>query len=117
MDVWQSVAMPKGEQYHPLYAPLLIFEVLGNVALLGLSVLTLCLFFAKRTLFPKAFIALMVANAIFLCVDQLVGNRIPWVAAQSNASSGRALFRAVTQAVIWSAYMLKSKRVKGTFVR
>jgi hypothetical protein len=117
IDVWQSVAVPKGEQYHSLYAPLLIFEVLGNVALLGLSVLTLCLFFAKRTLFPKAFIALMVANAIFLCVDELVGNRIPWVAAQPDASSRRELFRATTQAVIWSAYMLKSKRVRATFVR
>lgn len=117
IHVWQMVAMPQGEQYHPLFAPLLIFEVLGNNLLLGLNVLTICLFFAKRRIFPRAYIVLVASNVALLMTDELAGSRIPFVAAESDPSSRRELFRVAAYAVIWVAYMLKPKRVKATFVR
>jgi hypothetical protein len=117
LPAWQTVAVPGGGQYHPLYAPLLIFEVLGNCLLLGINVLTICLFFAKRAIFPKAYIMLVASNVVFLLIDELVGNRIPLVAAESGPSSFRDLFRGAASALLWSAYMLKSRRVKATFVR
>jgi hypothetical protein len=115
IDAWQAVAMPSGDQYHPVYAPLLIFEVLGNSLLLGLNVLALCLYFGKRRIFPKTFIALMITNAVVLGIDALLGGMIPQVAATSDASSRREFFRACMAAMIWTAYMLKSKRVRATF--
>ncbi|HKS35647.1 MAG TPA: DUF2569 domain-containing protein [Verrucomicrobiae bacterium] len=111
------VAVPQGERYHPLFAPLLIFEVLGNSLLLGLNVLTICLFFAKRRIFPRAYIVLVVSNVAFLVIDELVGSRIPFVVAESNPSSLREIFRGAAYSVIWVAYMLKSQRVKATFVQ
>jgi len=117
LHTWQAVAMPQGEQYHPLYAPLLIFELLGNIFLLGLNGLAICLFFAKHRLFPKAYIALLVLNAVFLVLDELAANRIPFVASQADTSSAREIFRATLAALIWSTYMLKSRRVKATFIR
>jgi hypothetical protein len=114
LDVWQTVAMPNGEQYHPLYAPLLIFEVLGNSLLLGLNVLALCLYFGKRRIFPKIFIALMIANAVVLGIDAIFGGMIPFVAG-TDTSSRREFFRASLAAMIWTAYMVKSRRVRATF--
>ena len=113
---WQTIAIPGGEHYHPLYGPLLIFEVLGNTLLLGLNVLAVCLFFARRKGFPKIYIALLVGNVVFLLTDEIVGSRIPSLAGASDASSGRDVVRAIVQATIWCAYMVKSRRVKATFL-
>ncbi len=85
--------------------------------LLGLNVLAVGLFFAKRKVFPRIDIALLVANAAFLLTDEIVGGRIPYVAGASDASSARDVLHAALQAIIWCGYVLQSKRVKATFVR
>lgn len=117
MDTWQIVAMRGGEQYHPLYGPLLTFEVLGNSVLLALNIALICMFFGKRRVFPKMYVALMLANIAFLVLDESIGNLIPFVSSQPDGSARRDLNRAVLQGLFWSAYMLTSKRVKATFVR
>lgn len=117
LNVWEECAMRGGSQYHPLFGPLLTFEVLGNSALLGFNLLMIGLFFAKHRIFPKAYIVLMSSNALFLLVDEMLSGAVPSVAAQDHGSSRLALVRTVMQALLWSAYMLKSRRVKVTFVR
>jgi len=115
--VWQTVAVPGGEHYHPLYGPLLIFEVLGNTLLIGLNILAVCLFFSKRRLFPRIFIALMIGNAFILLIDEIVGGHIPQLAGAPDTGSKRELFRAIVYVMIWCPYVLRSRRVKATFVR
>lgn len=117
METWQMVAMRGGEQYHPLYGPVLTFEVLGNSMLLAFNFVLICMFFAKRHVFPKAYVALMLANVAFLVLDEVISNAIPFVASQSDNTTRREINRAILQGVLWSAYMLTSKRVKATFVR
>ena len=117
LHVWQSVAMPQSAQYHPLYAPLLVVEMLGNIGILGLSLLTLGFFLQKRKAFPKTFILLFWANAFFLIADELCCRQIPALAKGSNGDSIQTMARALFMAGIWSGYMLKSRRVKITFIR
>ncbi|MCW5552609.1 MAG: DUF3857 domain-containing protein [Verrucomicrobiae bacterium] len=117
LNTWQAVALPQGEHYHPLYAPLLIFEVLGSIGILGLNILVICLFFAKRRLFPKVYIAMMVFNAAFLLMDEVTSRNIPYLVENSDGSSVREITRAIFAALIWSTYMVKSRRVKATFTR
>lgn len=120
IHVWQTLAMPQSEQFHPLFAPLLIFEMLGNLGLFGLNVLAVGFFFAKRKAFPRSYILLLWSTAFFLLVDQLVCRQIPFLANvgnHSNTTSMLAALRSVLVAIIWSAYMLKSQRVKATFVK
>jgi hypothetical protein len=107
--------MPQGESCHPLYAPRLMVELLGNILLLGLSVLALGLFFTKRRTFPNVFIALAVSNAAFLILDDVGCALIP--ALKASAGNHKEAIRAVFYAIIWSAYMVKSQRVKATFIR
>ena len=116
IQVWQSFALPQSDQYHPGFAPLLIYELLGNIAILGVNVLALALFFTKRKAFPKVFLVLLWANAILIGSDELLYRQIPFLAKESSDASLRLAIRAGFYAVLWTAYTLKSRRVKATFV-
>jgi hypothetical protein len=115
LEVWQTVAVPSGAQYHALYGPLLIIETLGNIVLLGLNILLIFLLFGKRRLFPKAFIVLVLSNALFLWLDEILGGMIPSVAESADNSTIREAVRSTLWAMIWTSYMLSSRRVKATF--
>jgi hypothetical protein len=109
--------MPGSEQYHALFGPVLAFEVLGNCFLLGTNVALICFFFGKRRLFPKLFIAFILSNALFLVVDEGVVGLLPSVVDPQGTSTHSEVFKAVFQAIIWSLYMVKSRRVRTTFVQ
>lgn len=117
IDVWQTVATPHGAAYHPLYAPLLIFELLGNTFMLGLGALALFLFFSKRRAFPRIFITLMLVNALFLILDDLGAAQVHTLPSGETGTNFRDSIRATFYAIIWSAYMVKSRRVKATFTK
>jgi len=117
LQVWQTVAVPQGENYHPLYAPLLMFELLGNIIVLGLNLLALCLFFTKRWTFPKVFITLALGNAAFLILDDVGCALIPSLKSSLSVKDHKDATRAIFYAIIWSLYMVKSKRVKATFIK
>jgi hypothetical protein len=82
-----------------------------------LNIFLICLFFGKRRVFPRFYVGFLALNAAFLLADEVLGNRIPSIAADSDPSSARDLRNAIIYAVIWSLYVLRSKRVKATFVR
>jgi transglutaminase-like putative cysteine protease len=113
---WQAIAVPSGANYHPLYGPLLIFEVLTNVALLGLNLLLLCLFFAKRRAFPNVYMMFLIFSFTSVLIDEILSNFIPAVANHGGVSSPMLLRHGVAT-MLWCAYMLKSRRVKATFVK
>jgi hypothetical protein len=112
---WQSAAVPGGAQYHPLYGPLLIFELLGNILLLTVNVLLIFLFFKRRFHFPRLYIAFVWSNAAFLMIDSVAAQSIPFLAAEEQRSAFRDAYRAVFHALLWGTYMFTSKRVKATF--
>jgi hypothetical protein len=117
MEVWRLCAVPGGDNYHPMYAPVLIFEVLGNLVMLAMNLLCIALFFGRRRMFPRAFIALLVVSAIVLIADHLLSAQLPTVQAAADSKSSREVFRAIFGGAIWIAYALHSKRVKATFIR
>jgi hypothetical protein len=116
-STWQLVAVSSGAKYHPLYGPLLIFEVLSNVVLLVVNLFVLCLFFAKRRAFPKFYITFLLASVTCLLLDEILSNMIPSVNEKSSGLSSPVLYRTAFMTFVWCAYMLKSRRVKATFVR
>jgi hypothetical protein len=116
-QVWQIVAMPQGQSYHPFYAPLLIFELLGNIFLFGLNLLVLCLFFTKRRAFPNLYITFILCYAAFLILDDLGCALIPSVKSTASGKDHTETIRAMFYAVIWCLYMVKSRRVKSTFTK
>jgi len=116
-QVWQIVAMPQGEKYDPLYGPLLIFELLGNIFLFGLNLLLLCLFFSKRRSFPRLFIAFILCHVVFIILDDVGCVLIPALRSNAAVQDHTEAIRAIFYAIIWVPYMVKSRRVKATFIQ
>ena len=113
--IWATLTTPGTQAYHPLWAPVLVFEILFNIAFLAFELFLLYLLFTKSHRFPKMFIVFAVANLIFVVGDALIGNQIPAVAASGAESMAKEIGRSFIVVAIWVPYMLVSKRVKNTF--
>jgi len=114
---WATLTTPGSGAYHPLWAPLLIGEIVGNVSVIALSLVAL-FFFLRRSLHaPKLVIASLAFSLLFVGADFFLADLIPAVAEQNDTESAKELGRAIMGAVIWIPYFLVSKRVKATFTR
>jgi hypothetical protein len=112
----QTLSDPNSTAYHPLWVPLITFEVVGNLLMfLGYCYL-LFIFFKRSKTFPKSYIFLSVAALIFIAVDFFAADLIPAIASQDDSENMQQLIRAIVGCAVWVPYMLKSERVKATFV-
>lgn len=114
---WNVVTTPGSGAYHPLWAPLIIFECVGNGAFVIFSIVLLVLFFGKSRLLPKLMMFFLVLNFLFVAADFFFADLIPAVAEQSNPQDVKELARSIVGAIIWVPYFFVSKRVKQTFVK
>lgn len=114
---WETLTTPGSEAYHPSWAPMLIFEVVGNIGIMALAGITLWHLFRKSKRTPKLAIAWLSWALIFIAVDFFAADLIPVVAAQNDTDDMKELARTLISATIWIPYFLVSKRVKATFVR
>lgn len=115
LSSWSILTTPGNAHYDPLWAPLLIFEVLGNLTMLVFSVLILVLFFQNRFAFPRFFMLFLVLSVIMVTLDEVGAGLIP-KAHGGPAVSGVALFRTLFHSIVWILYVVRSQRVKLTFV-
>jgi hypothetical protein len=113
---WEILTTPGSEMYHHLWAPLLIFEIGGNLLFIAFAVALLFLLFTKSYRFPTLFILFIVLNLVFVVCDFFLGGLIPAVAAVNDESAVRELVRSFLGLIIWGPYFLYSRRVKNTFV-
>lgn len=114
---WDRLTDPSGAAYHPLWASVLLFEVAAYVAIAVASVLLAVLFIQRRRSFPRAFVALLAAQGVVILVDLAGAAILPGGEAGSLASSVRLAVPALASGVVWMFYVLRSRRVKLTFVR
>ena len=112
---WLTLTSPSSHAYHPLWAPVLLFETAINVGFAICSIGLLFLMLQKTFLFPRLFIAYLTINAFLVTIDYFLARLIPAVAAQQNAGALREMLRSICGACVWVPYMLKSKRVRATF--
>jgi hypothetical protein len=115
-DTWSRLTTPGTEAYHPLWAPLLFFEIIGNCLFILSPIIVAVFFFQRRRFVPRLIIVLLLANLVFVAIDYFAADLIPFVAAQEDLGSLKELIRALIACAIWVPYFLVSKRAKGTFV-
>jgi len=115
-DTWSRLTTPGTEAYHPLWAPLLFFEILGNCLFILFPIIVAVFFFQKRRFVPRLIIVLLLANLVFVAIDYFAADLIPFVAAQEDMGSLVEFIRVLIACTIWVPYFLVSKRAKGTFV-
>ncbi|MCX5717953.1 MAG: DUF2569 domain-containing protein [Nitrospirae bacterium] len=116
-ETWAIMTTPGTEAYHPLWAPLLIFELAGNSIFIIFSIIAAIMFFRKKKIFPKMIIIFLLSNLVFVAADYFAAKAIPLIANQNDPESVRELARTLIGCLIWVPYFIKSKRVKTTFVK
>jgi len=114
-STWAALTTPGMSRYHPLWAPVLMFELFGNIALVIFTALTAWLFYTKKRQFPRTFIWVVGGSIVFSVVDMLLMSFLP-INDPTAAQWTRLIGRSVA-AAIWIAYMLRSQRVRNTFVK
>ncbi|MFP4348737.1 MAG: DUF3857 domain-containing protein [Desulfococcaceae bacterium] len=113
---WNRLTAPGSEFFHPLWQPLLIYELVFNILWLVFAVLMVILFFQKRNAFPRIFIIYLVGVFLLQVVDQVWGQAIPSLQDSQTPADFKNLIRAAIHTTVWSLYFHKSQRVKNTFV-
>ena len=112
---WANHTVPGGVNYHPLWAPTLLYELVANLVLLVLSSWLVLEFFRRRRWFPPLFILVAVAGLAVDLLDVLLAHGIP--AVQAKGINWVPTGQMLAWTLIWSLYMVKSQRVRSTFVK
>jgi hypothetical protein len=112
---WSARTTFGGSHYNVLYAPVLLFELLGLLALFVASLLMLRLFFAQRSSFPRLAIGVYACTVVFQLLDLVLASRLPGLSPGND--EWQRLAAVGFGALVWTAYLLGSKRVRATFVR
>ena len=110
--MWNSLAVSGGVQYIQGYGALLITEVLSNIFIFGLQIVTAAMFFSKRREFPVLFISVRIGSLLFAWTDALIAGQLT-----GQSSIDASAIANFFWTVVWCIYMLRSKQVKATFVR
>lgn len=114
VDTWSNLTTVGTEAYHAMWAPLLLFELAGNLAYLVATLLLLVMFFQKRRGVPRLYIGVLAMGVTIQLIDVALAQAIP--AVETTPKEWKELSRAVIGALIWGSYFSVSKRVRATFV-
>lgn len=113
---WLMLTTPGTQVYHPMWAFILTFEPIINIYFFLAAILLLVLFFKTKRVFKWLMIGYLVLNASLLLLDLLLAQSIPAIATQDNSSAWTEVIRSIASVAIWIPYLLRSKRVKATFL-
>lgn len=114
-DTWATLTTAGNAAYHPMWAPVLLYELSANLAQIVFSLLLVVLFFQKRRSAPYVFIGVMGGSVIIQAADLLLAGAVP--AANTSGPAGwRELAVRAMGLAVWGTYFLVSRRVKSTFV-
>jgi hypothetical protein len=113
-----SVFIDSGsEYYNPGLFLLLLAEIIFNLLTVAGSLLLLYLFFNRKKAFPGWYIGLMIFSLVGIFVDAVLSGFIFPEEAMFDPDTISELTKSLVGAGIWIPYMLKSVRVKNTFIR
>jgi Protein of unknown function (DUF2569). len=114
---WSALTTPGTEAYHPLWAPIILTEVVINALLVCAFICLAYLFFTKKSIFPKIYIGVLLFNLIFVVADAFSIKLVLPNEPAFDLETGKEVARSLIANLIWIPYMLVSKRVKATFVK
>lgn len=113
---WDLVTTPGSAAYNALWGPIIIGEMLINSGMLIAWLYMAYLFFAKKSLFPKWYIAVAVSGLVFIVIDAFAVKLVLPDEPVFDSDTLKELARSLIMVLVWVPYMLVSKRVKATFI-
>ena len=113
---WEILTSPSSEAYSPFWAPLLISEITINVGLILFWIYIAIIFFSKKSFFPKVYIGALLFSVAFIIIDAFAIKLVLPNEPIFDPETTKELIRSLVASAIWIPYMLKSERVRATFV-
>lgn len=113
---FEVLTTPGSDAYHPMWAPLIIFETVFNSLIILATCYLIYLYFSKHYLFPKVYIAITLFSLAFIPFDAWLASFVMPNEPMFDPETTKQLVRTLVTATIWVPYMLISQRVKATFV-
>jgi len=114
--VWEALTTRGSDAYNPLWAPILIGEILINSGLLLVWLYIAYKFLTKSRDFPRFYIGIAVFSLLFVVADAFAVKLVLPNEPAFDPDTIQELMRSVTMVVVWVPYVLVSKRVKATFI-
>ncbi|MGD9368969.1 MAG: DUF3857 domain-containing protein, partial [Desulfobacteraceae bacterium] len=115
-DYWFNVEGMIRTEYMGVFKLLVGGEIATNLILIALLVVLICLFFKKRSAFPRLFIVVTLAQFGMVTIDTAAADFLV-IESDPEPGQGGELARDLIFAVIWCMYMVKSRRVQHTFTK
>ncbi|WP_053957297.1 DUF2569 domain-containing protein [Inediibacterium massiliense] len=116
-DTWYALTSPSSPVYHVLWKPTIIFELVANIISVLLALTALFLLFKKSRFFIKMWSFSVIMSILFMVIDMILCNQIPALGNETFEVLVQNLFKNIGYLTIWGTYLLKSQRVKNTFIR
>lgn len=116
IDTWSKLTTAGGAAYDALWAPLLLYELAANLALIVFSLVLMVLFFQKRRSIPMVYTGFLVASVLIHGTDLALASQVAAADMALTSKDVADLMRGSIGAAIWGAYFHVSKRVHSTFV-
>ena len=113
---WEALTTQGLETYNSFWKPIVLGEIAVNCGSVFAWIFIGFLFFSKKKIFPKWYIGILIFSLVFIFVDALLIKLILSSGSIFDNKTKHEFSRALIFTVIWSWYMLVSKRVKVTFV-
>jgi len=114
---WSAVTHPDSADYHPLWGPLIAFEVIAAAAFFIFTLWLLWLFFTKSKRVPRLVIIWLALLPAIQVAGYLLAAQIPAITAQPfGPEEAKEIVLSIINAVIWIPYFIRSRRVKNTFI-
>ncbi|NHZ65916.1 DUF2569 domain-containing protein [Massilia genomosp. 1] len=114
-EPWAAINAP-GSVVHWGWKPLVLLEVSFGIAAFIGSIVLFCQFFGKQRGFPRLFIATQILSILFYFGYTIALHLMLPGRPLLDTDSIVALLQTVVPPLIWIPYMLKSERIKQTFV-
>lgn len=114
---WVETTTPGGSQYHEAWAPLLLYELSFNLALLVGGALVLVLMAQRRSSLPIVWIGWASFNVVARGLDLLLASQLPAHLLVVTGQHWAEVVRASVVTLLWCLYFRRSRRVALTFVR
>ncbi len=113
---WLSLTNPASIDFDPLWRPALLFQLAMGVMLFILSLLLAYVFFGKKRNAPKVFIVILLVGAVSIVGNYIFAAKIHNISPETLHLRLLGLIRVGIFMTLAVPYMLKSKRIRNTFV-
>ncbi len=114
---WDFLTSPANESYHPLWGPLIVYELVANLLMAGYAMYVFFLFMGERAAARSHFNTFALVSVALVFVDAALGGIVLPDQPMLDAETSRELGRSIVFAVVWILYLHGSRRAQNTLVR